>query len=199
MSIRINRVYTRSGDDGETGLVGGERVRKECPRIEAFGTVDELNSAVGVAIAECTDGTSLNAVRTDLLWVQQKLFDLGSYLATPPETFQAGMPMPTADDVQRLETTMDVWGTDLPALTSFVLPGGGRLGALLHAARTVCRRAERETFRLHRDTPLDASALAFLNRLSDFFFVAARHVGRLLGEPETLWTPEQTPKTGAEG
>ena len=198
MPIRINRVYTRAGDDGETGLVGGQRVRKDCPRIEAFGTVDELNSAVGVALADCTD-VSLQTVRADLLWVQQKLFDLGAYLATPPEVIKAGMPIPTTDDVKRLETTMDAWGKDLEALTSFVLPGGGRLGALLHAARTVCRRAERETLRLHGDTPVDATALAFLNRLSDFFFVAARHVGRLLGEPETLWTPGQTPKTGAEG
>ena len=194
MPIRINRVYTRTGDDGKTGLVGGERVQKDCSRIEAFGSVDELNSAIGVALADCTK-QSLNSVQIELLWVQQKLFDLGAYLATPPDSFQAGMPIPTADDTTRLETTMDSWGQDLPALTSFVLPGGGRLGSLLHAARTVCRRAERETLRLHAESPVDAVALAFLNRLSDFLFVAARHAGRLLSEPETLWTPGQVQKT----
>jgi cob(I)alamin adenosyltransferase len=196
MAIRINRVYTRSGDLGDTGLVGGERVAKDDPRIEAFGSLDELNSALGIALAEIASlapaaeiAGAIDELRATCLWAQQRLFDLGAYLATPPKKFQSGMPNVRAEDVERLEKTIDRWGEPLPELTSFVLPGGGKAGAWLHFARTLCRRAERRIVRLHRDSPLDARVLAFVNRLSDFLFVAARHASRLLGEAEVLWQP----------
>jgi cob(I)alamin adenosyltransferase len=193
MAIRIDRVYTRTGDAGETGLAGGGRIPKDSPRIEAFGTVDELNCAIGVAAEElrALTGDAAGALRSELLGplsrTQQKLFDLGGYLATLPEKFRPGMPAVSAEDVRQLEIEMDRWEDSLEPLKSFVLPGGGRLGGLLHVCRAVCRRAERETLRLHRSEPLAEEAIPFLNRLSDWFFVASRLSAKLLGEREVLW------------
>src|SRR5207249_10277421 len=124
-----------------------------------------------------------------LLRTQERLFDLGAYLATPPQRFRPGMPAVGQRDVDQLEAEMDRWEAELEPLRSFVLPGGGRLGALLHVARTVCRRAEREALRLHRSEPLTLPALPFLNRLSDRLFVASRIAAKRLGAAETLWKP----------
>jgi cob(I)alamin adenosyltransferase len=189
MAIRITRVYTRRGDHGETDLVGGKRVTKDSPRIEAYGTVDELNAAVGVVRA-------VNAGRRDaasreldgiLRKLQNELFDLGSELATPAEEFRPGMFRVGDAEVKALEAAMDRCQRDLQPLKSFVLPGGGQVSALLHVARTVCRRAERDVLRLMRVEDVGEWPLAYLNRLSDLLFVLSRWIGRRRGEREFLW------------
>src|SRR5438046_2204451 len=191
MAIRITRVYTRRGDQGETDLVGGRRVAKDSPRIEAYGTVDELNAAVGVARAvnaaehrRARAGRELDAILRKL---QSELFDLGGELATPAAEFRPGMFRVGAAEVKALETLMDRCQKDLAPLKSFVLPGGGRVSALLHVARTVCRRAERDVLRLMRHEDIGAWPLAYLNRLSDLLFVLSRWIGHHLGEREFLW------------
>src|SRR5262245_16984800 len=191
MTIRIDRVYTRTGDAGETGLAGGGRVPKDSPRIEAFGTVDELNCFIGVTAEELRSLPPGSGVREELErpleLIQQRLFDLGAYLATLPAKYQKGMPTVESGDITRLEEEMDRWEAVLEPLRSFVLPGGGRLGALLHACRGICRRAEREVLRLHRVEPLGEPAIPFLNRLSDWFFVAARIDAKLEGRRDVVW------------
>ena len=191
MAIRITRVYTRRGDQGETDLVGGARVAKDSPRIEAYGTVDELNAAVGVVRAvnvalhaRSRAGRELDAILRKL---QNELFDLGGELATPPSEFRPGMFRVGAAEVKALETCMDGCQKDLQSLKSFVLPGGGRVSAFLHVARTVCRRAERDVLRLMRSEDIGEWPLAYLNRLSDLLFVLSRWIGHHLGEREFLW------------
>src|SRR5881296_2977666 len=164
MPISITRVYTRTGDKGETSLVGGKRIPKDSPRIVAYGTVDEV-----------------------LRKIQNQLFDLGSELATPPDAEYEGMFKVGEGEVKELEELMDRCQKDLPPLKSFVLPGGGRINGFLHQARTVCRRAERELLALSRQEPIGEWPLRFLNRLSDVFFVLGRWVGKHLGEQEYLW------------
>ena len=195
MPIRITRVYTRRGDRGETDLVGGERVRKDSPRITAYGTVDELNAAVGVARAmnqaeTGPEGASAAARREldDILRrLQNQLFDLGGELATPPAAAAPGAFRMSGAEVKGLEATIDRCLQDLAPLKSFILPGGGRVSPLLHVARTVCRRAEREVLRLMRDEEVGEWPLAYLNRLSDLLFVLSRWIGHHLGETEYLW------------
>jgi cob(I)alamin adenosyltransferase len=191
MPISITRVYTRTGDRGETALVGGQRVPKDSPRIVAYGTLDELNAAVGLARvfnAERRDESErhrwLDAV---LRRIQNELFDLGSELATPPGAEYDGMFKVGEEQVTALERLMDECQQDLTPLKSFVLPGGGRVGAFLHQARTVCRRAERELLVLSRVEPIGEWPLRYVNRLSDVFFVLSRWVGKHLGESEFLW------------
>jgi cob(I)alamin adenosyltransferase len=192
VAIRITRVYTRRGDHGDTDLVGGMRVPKDGPRIDAYGTVDELNAALGVVRAANEEtlgrdgGTSLE-LDALLRRLQNELFDLGSELATPPASFQPGMFRVGAAEVKALETAMDRCQKDLAPLRSFVLPGGGKLSALLHVARTVCRRAERDVLRLMRVEDVGEWPLAYLNRLSDLLFVLSRWVGKQRGETEYLW------------
>jgi cob(I)alamin adenosyltransferase len=191
MAIRITRVYTRTGDDGETGLVGGRRVPKDTPRIEAYGTIDELNAVVGLArvfneerLGEGEDHRWLDEV---LRRIQNQLFDLGSELATPDEAAYEGMYRVGEREVTELEGLMDRCQTELAPLRSFILPGGGRIGAHLHQARTVCRRAEREILRLSRAEPVSPWPLRYVNRLSDLLFVLSRWVAKRLGEQEYLW------------
>ena len=191
MAIRITRVYTRSGDRGDTGLVGGQRVPKDSPRIEAYGTIDELNSIVGLArvfneekLAEGEAHAHLDEV---LRRVQEELFDLGAELATPPNfphrmEFRVGAP-----EINTLERIMDECQKELQPLPSFILPGGGKIAAYLHQCRTVCRRAEREILRLSRIEKVDASVIKYVNRLSDLFFVLARWIAARSGEKEYLW------------
>ena len=191
MAIRITRGYTRRGDDGETDLVGGKRVPKDSARIDAYGTIDELNSVVGVA--RVFNGESLAAGEAHefldrvLCQIQDELFDLGSELATPPEFFQEGMYRVSADEVKKLEKLIDQCQKDLEPLKSFILPGGGRIGAYLHQCRTVCRRAEREILRLSREEQISEWPLKYVNRLSDLFFVLSRWISKQTGEPEYLW------------
>lgn len=188
--VRLNRIYTRTGDDGTTGLVGGDRVGKDDPRIEAYGTVDELNAALGALHPLLTGrGDAFERLLRNLVGVQQLLFDLGASLATRPEHRWDGMPAASADHVAWFERDIDRMNESLPPLQSFVLPGGGAATAQLHVARTVCRRAEREVLRLSRLEPVEPLILKVLNRLSDWLFVAGRWAAAQAGEPELLWVP----------
>jgi cob(I)alamin adenosyltransferase len=189
--ISITRVYTRTGDLGDTALVGGQRVPKDSPRIAAYGTLDELNAVVGLAR---TFNEERVALGDDARWldetlrrIQNELFDLGSELATPPAAVYEGMFRVGEAEVTALEQLMDRCQEDLEPLKSFVLPGGGRVNAFLHQARTVCRRAEREVLVLTRAEPIGEWPLRYVNRLSDVFFVLSRWVARRLGEREYLW------------
>jgi len=191
VAIRITRVYTRRGDRGETDLVGGERTPKDGPRIEAYGTVDELNAAIGSArafnAAEIDRAPACHELDAILRRLQSELFDLGAELATPPAAWQEGMFRVGPTEVTALEELMDRCQEDLEPLRSFILPGGGRVSALLHVARTVCRRAERDVLRLMRHEEVGEQPLAYLNRLSDLLFVLSRWIGHHLGEQEYLW------------
>lgn len=192
MAIRIDRVYTRSGDDGQTGLVGGKRVDKDDLRIASYGDVDELNSVIGVvrsALASPPYAGGEPAARIDAVlgFVQQELFDLGSELATPPEAEYEGMIRIGDEQITRLEGWMDELSPDLPELKSFVLPGGGAAGAALHVARTVCRRAERTATALVRRGDTAPATARYLNRLSDLLFVQSRWIAIATGHAEVLW------------
>jgi len=191
MAVRITKVYTRTGDRGETALVGGKRVAKDSPRVEAYGVVDELNSIVGLARVfneESRDAGAAHQFLDEVLCqIQDELFDIGSELATPPEFFQPGMYRVGDDEVKRLEKLMDRCQKDLEPLKSFVLPGGGRVGAYLHQCRTVCRRAEREILRLSRTEEVNPTLIQYMNRLSDLFFVLSRWISKQTGEQEYLW------------
>jgi cob(I)alamin adenosyltransferase len=191
MAIRITRVYTRRGDQGDTDLVGGPRVPKDSPRIEAYGTVDELNAAIGVVravnAAESKRAPACGELDGVLRRLQNELFDLGGELATPASEYREGMFKVGAAEVEALERLMDRCQKDLQPLKSFVLPGGGRVSAFLHVARTVCRRAERDVLRLMRHENIGEFPLAYLNRLSDLLFVLSRWIGHHLKEREFLW------------
>ena len=201
--LAINRVYTRQGDAGETSLAGGQRVPKDSRRIEAYGTVDELNAFVGLARETAAGDPAhleLAALGAILLRVQHELFNLGSILATLPEDVHPRQARITEAEIVQLEAEMDRANADLPALRSFVLPGGSRLNAELHVCRTVCRRAERIVTALAREEPVPAEAVKYLNRLGDAFFVWSRWASHQSGAPETLWEPNRaasgTPPSG---
>jgi cob(I)alamin adenosyltransferase len=191
MTISITRVYTRTGDKGETGLVGGKRVPKDSSRIEAYGTTDELNAIVGIIRTfneeRLSEGEHHRWLDEVLRKIQNQLFDLGSELATPAGAEYEGMFHFTEAEVKGLEELMDQCQKDLEPLKSFTLPGGGRINAFMHQARTVCRRAEREVLRLSREEPINEWNLKYVNRLSDTFFVLGRWVAKHMGEKEYLW------------
>jgi cob(I)alamin adenosyltransferase len=194
MAIRINRVYTRGGDKGETSLVGGQRIAKDSIRIESYGTVDELNAILGVVRISNRDlpgGSSEDREKLDaiLFRLQNELFNLGSDLATLPGDRHPKQPVVETHHVAFLEATIDELNAGLPELTSFVLPGGGLVGAHLHQARTVCRRAERLVTTLGRHEAIGDQCLVYLNRLSDLLFVLSRWAAKVRSEPETLWRP----------
>jgi cob(I)alamin adenosyltransferase len=184
MGHRLSRIVTRTGDDGTTGLADGSRLPKDSALIEAIGTVDELNSAVGMAESQLPAVDGLSDLRESLITVQHDLFDLGGALCIP------GSPMLSADYAARLEGLVEAWNADLPMLNEFILPGGSPAISSLHLARTICRRAER---RLLSATTGDRAAasfgIAYLNRLSDLLFVAARLAARAEGKPERYWQP----------
>lgn len=190
MAIRITKVYTRGGDGGETALVGGKRVPKDDLRLEAYGTLDELNSVLGLArVFNAESPESAARVRLDGIFrvLQNELFDLGSELATPTDAAYEGMFRVGDAEIDALEALMDDLQTDLEPLSSFILPGGGRVSGFLHQARTVCRRAERIVFQLGKHEDIGSGPLRYLNRLSDLFFVLSRWAGRQAGEAEYLW------------
>ncbi len=191
--LALNRIYTRRGDEGETSLVGGQRVPKDHLRIESYGTVDELNSFVGVARSTAEQLATQQPRLTDfaaiLKRIQHELFNLGSILATLPADVHPKQPRITAADITQLETELDLANGELEPLRSFVLPGGSRLDAELHVCRTVCRRAERLLVALAREESVPAEAIGYLNRLSDALFVWSRWVNKVLGAPETVWAP----------
>jgi cob(I)alamin adenosyltransferase len=180
------KIYTRRGDRGETDLFGGPRVGKDDLRVEAYGAVDELNAVVGMAAAESAH-EDVAALCRD---IQNALFDLGAYLATPEakRREKSGVPEPDDEQISRLEDAIDRFEEELPALRNFVLPGGSAAAAAFHLARTVCRRAERRCVSLGRDTELDAPAIGYINRLSDLFFVLARLENARAGRPDVEWT-----------
>jgi cob(I)alamin adenosyltransferase len=198
--LALNRIYTKRGDTGDTSLVGGQRVAKDDPRIEAYGTVDELNAFVGLACVSCQDaGAKLSLLASILRRVQHELFNLGSILATLPEDVHPRQARITEAEITRLEEEMDRANEILPALRSFVLPGGSRLNAELHVCRTVCRRAERMVTALAREEPVPAEAVQYLNRLSDAFFVWSRWASHISDAPETLWEPNRAASGGEPG
>lgn len=186
--LAINRVYTRRGDGGQTSLVGGQRLPKNDLRIEAYGTVDELNSFIGLARESARELPELDRI---LRRVQHELFNLGSILATLPEDVHPKQARVTAAESEQLEREIDRMNEGLPPLRSFVLPGGSRLNAELHICRTVCRRAERICVSLASTTEVDDAILKYLNRLSDALFVWSRWANHRLGVSETLWEPNQ--------
>ncbi len=189
--VRITKVYTRTGDTGSTRLVGGKKVAKDAARIAAYGTIDELNSIVGLARVfnddlkqELPAAKQLDDIFRQL---QNELFDLGSELATPSDFSYEGMFRVSEQEVKGLERLIDSCQKDLEPLNSFILPGGGKVGGFLHQARTVCRRAERDILRLSREEEVSPWPLTYVNRLSDLLFVLSRWVSHKLGEPEYLW------------
>lgn len=183
------KIYTRTGDEGETSLFGGGRVRKDHLRVDAMGTIDELNAALGVARASLAlDDPTLGEVVQFIATVQNQLFNLGAELATP-ETAGEGAPLVSDADVTGLEQAMDRWQAELEPLRQFILPGGSPAAAELHLARCVCRRAERLIVRLAAEIPVRGEVLRYVNRLSDALFVLARHANRLVGVPDVVWRP----------
>jgi cob(I)alamin adenosyltransferase len=185
---RLTRIYTKTGDAGLTGLGGGKRVPKDSPRVEAYGTVDELNSQLGVALA-----TGLcDRLSVALPPIQNQLFDLGSDLATPAVS-QARHPVPTVEPrhIEHLEQLIDELNDVVGPLANFLLPGGSPGAAQLHVARTICRRAERATTTLARDEEVGPTVLPYLNRLSDALFVMARFENHERSVSEPLWEPRR--------
>jgi cob(I)alamin adenosyltransferase len=190
--VRIDKVYTKGGDRGETSLIGGDRVAKDSLRIECYGTVDELNAALGLvrtALDSSAAGPRLAAV---VARVQNELFNLGAELATPDTARRAKQPTVAQRHVDALEADIDELNEAVPPLTSFVLPGGGWVSAYFHLARTICRRAERITVRLAREDSVGDHAVRYLNRLSDALFVFGRWAAMKDGQPEPLWQPDKT-------
>jgi cob(I)alamin adenosyltransferase len=198
--VRIDKVYTRGGDQGETSLIGGERVSKAAPRLECYGTVDELNAALGLvrtALASSAAGPHLLPI---IHRVQNELFNLGAVLATADAETRQKLPQVEARHVAALEADIDGVNDELPPLRSFVLPGGGWASAYFHLARTICRRCERLVVGLyssHRSSGLpedsvDELGIHYLNRLSDALFVWGRWAAMKDGEPEPLWEPKKT-------
>lgn len=181
MGNRLSKIYTRTGDDGSTGLGDGTRVAKDSARVTAYGTVDEANSAIGLILAnEIPDN-----VRQVLISVQHQLFDLGGELCIPGHAavFDA--------DIKQLEDQLDAFNAALPPLKDFILPGGGIAAAHCHLARTICRRAERETVTLAHHDAVRPEAIRYLNRLSDLLFVIARVLARASGHGEVLWNHDR--------
>jgi len=188
--LALNRIYTKTGDQGQTHLAGGQRVSKDSARIDCYGTVDELNAFTGMAAVSAAD--SVPSLVPILLRVQHELFNLGSILATKPEDVHAKQARVTEVEVRQLETEIDRMNADLAPLRSFVLPGGTRLNTELHACRTICRRAERIAVALAREEAIPPETIQYLNRLSDAFFVWSRWVNHVLGVAEVLWEPNQS-------
>ena len=184
MGHRLSRIYTRTGDRGTTGLGDGSRVEKDHVRVEAFGTVDELNSAIGLVRAEKLP----EGMDTLLSEVQHRLFDLGGELSVP------GYTVLEEADVTALEQALDGYNEDLPMLREFILPAGGRATAQCHLARTICRRAERRVYSLSKGEQINGDSIAYLNRLSDLLFVIARVLARFENGTEILWQPKARPE-----
>jgi len=188
--LALNRIYTKTGDQGQTHLAGGQRVPKDALRIECYGTVDELNAFVGMACISA--GESVPVLAPILRRVQHELFNLGSILATKPEDVHPKQARITEVEIRQLETEIDAMNADLAPLRSFVLPGGTRLNTELHVCRTVCRRAERLAVGLAREEQIPPEIIQYLNRLSDAFFVWSRWVNHSLGFAEILWEPNKS-------
>jgi cob(I)alamin adenosyltransferase len=194
--VALNRIYTKRGDSGDTSLAGGQRVAKDSIRIDAYGNVDELNSFIGLASVSCDElrhsCPRIGELGAILLRIQHELFNLGSLLATLPGDLHPKQARITEADVLRLESEIDAMNEELEPLRSFVLPGGSRLNAELHAARTICRRAERGIVTLARSEEVPGEAVRYLNRLSDALFVWSRWAMHVMGVSEVLWEPNKS-------
>jgi cob(I)alamin adenosyltransferase len=177
------KIYTKAGDKGDTALFGGQRVPKDALRVEAYGTVDELNSVLGIVLADSSDV----GIETVLPPVQAQLFALGAELATPDPTKTPGIPRIGQDATVQLEAQIDTLSAGLPQLHNFIIPGGTPVAARVHFARTVCRRAERTVVRLSHSEPVRDEVIAYLNRLSDLLFILARYVNAKAGVQEVPW------------
>lgn len=190
------KIYTKTGDKGETSLFGGKRVSKASLRIEAVGVIDELNSAIGIAIAENQKSTlrlhSGQELKTELLKIQHDLFTIGSILASPGTIHHTLNPIPLKDRITDFEKLIDKLTGELPELRNFVLPGGSRAGAALHLTRTICRRAERRVVALSKKEQIDEQILVYLNRSSDLLFTMARFVNFKQGKKEIIWKKDET-------
>jgi cob(I)alamin adenosyltransferase len=195
---KLTRIYTRAGDDGTTGLVGGSRVKKNDLRIAAYGTIDELSSFIGVARSQLSQhaqgGQAVQRLDAWLAWTQDMLFNLGAELATPAQKRWENMPLVSPEDAKALERAIDDAQSQLPPLANFIHPGGQLPGASLHVARTVCRRAERELVTLRDAEPeISPDCVRYVNRLSDALFVWARWINHRLNAPEHLWNAKTQP------
>jgi cob(I)alamin adenosyltransferase len=203
---KLTRIYTRTGDDGTTGLVGGQRIKKSALRIEAYGTIDELSSVIGLARTALAEVERTRPVQDLpralgvcaeldrwLAWTQDVLFNVGSDLATLPADRWEGMPLVTAADATALERAIDHAQESLEPLANFILPGGAYPGAFLHQARTVCRRAERLLIRLGDEEQISGDVIRYVNRLSDALFVWSRWINHALDQPEHLWNAKTAP------
>ena len=184
MGHRLSKIYTRTGDNGTTGLGDGSRVEKDHIRVEAFGNVDELNSTIGMLLAQNLPGDTSKLIE-QLTQVQHRLFDLGGELSIPGHT------MITADHITALEVFLDEMNQTLEPLKEFILPGGTQAAALCHLARCVCRRAERSTVTLARNEKVNPHSISYLNRLSDLLFVLARHLNKTAGVTDVLWNHQK--------
>jgi cob(I)alamin adenosyltransferase len=190
--VRIDKVYTRGGDHGHTSLIGGDRVSKAAPRIEAYGTVDELNACLGLVRTSLESSAAGDHLIPIIHRVQNELFNLGAELATPDRERRARMPRVEQRHVDALERDIDALNDSLSPLTSFILPGGGPASAHFHLARTVCRRAERLLVHLGEQVDLGELPVTYLNRLSDALFVFGRWAAAKDQRPEPLWQPAST-------
>lgn len=193
-----SKIYTRKGDKGETSLYTGQRIPKSNPTVEAIGTVDECNCAIGSAVSMMQGVPELRKVLEQLQIVQHALFDVGAALATP-RTHAASTKLDRTrfdhEETLMLEQWIDEMDAQLPQLTTFILPGGHSSGALLHVARSICRRAERLVVPLHKSGDVSDSILIYLNRLSDYLFVLSRYVNHLMHQPEQCWVPHKLSST----
>lgn len=185
------KIYTKGGDQGETSLVGGARVSKSHQRLNVYGTLDELNSVLGLIAAQnksFSDGRFSDQVNSRLKRVQDNLFNLGSHLACEDEKILSQLPKANAKLISELEADLDLWESELPPLRNFILPGGHILAAYAHLARTVCRRGEREAVELRKTLPVEPEVVVFLNRLSDWLFLLARKFNAIAGERDVEWS-----------
>ena len=192
-NIRINKVYTRNGDQGKTSLIGGVKVDKDDLRIDAYGTIDELNSVLGLCISEINkiENKKIKEETIKIFTrIQNELFNLGSSLSRLDIDKESNFPSIKRVNIIKLENEIDQYNVKLPELTSFVLPGGSTINALLHLARTICRRAERICVALMKRTKIDENILPYLNRLSDLFFVFSRWFSHKMNRTENLWDPK---------
>jgi len=189
--MRLTKIYTKIGDKGSTMLASGKKIAKSHPRIEAYGTVDELNAFCGLLVDKLSHSREANfeSLLSSLNKIQHELFDIGGELSTPLEHLDpTRQQVVDAESVHRLEREIDSMNEALPPLKNFVLPGGHELNSLAHIARTVCRRAERVAVSLSEADSIRTEPLIYLNRLSDWFFVAGRFISKQLGAEETLWS-----------
>ena len=187
-NITINRVYTRKGDTGDTYLIGGHKVSKDSLRVSAFGEIDELNANLGNCIFLMDESVFKN-IKSELLTIQHELFNLGNMIAVNSENFLEGMPKIDSKSIDCLEDKIEVYNKNLPTLNSFVLPGGSELSIKFHIVRTICRRCERLVVKLSKTDDLDPIIIAYLNRLSDLFFVMSRWCNFIVEKKEITWNP----------